>query len=82
MRNSRRSSTPTACAGLCREVLSSIATRGAALAGDNLARAKALAVAKDRLRSKWGGIRIVGIHTSGNGHYRVATTCRSKRWSS
>jgi len=47
------------------------ATRGAALAGDNLARAKALAVAKDRLRGKWGGIRIVGIHTSGNGHYRV-----------
>jgi starch phosphorylase len=47
------------------------ATRGAVMGADSLARAKALAHAKDRLRSKWGGIRIAGIHTSGNGHYRV-----------
>jgi starch phosphorylase len=47
------------------------AQRGAVLAADGLARAKGLAKAKDRLRGKWGGIRIVGVHTSGNGHYRV-----------
>jgi starch phosphorylase len=47
------------------------ATRGEALAADGLARAKALAKAKDRLRGKWGAVKIVGVHTSGNGHYRV-----------
>ena len=31
----------------------------------------ALAHAKDFLRHKWGGIRIVGMHTTGNGHYKV-----------
>jgi glycogen phosphorylase len=47
------------------------AIRGQALAADNSARAKALAHNKDHLRSKWTGIKVVGIHTSGNGHYRV-----------
>jgi glycogen phosphorylase len=47
------------------------ATRGAALAADGMARAKALAHAKESLRHRWGGIKIVGVHTSGNGHYRV-----------
>jgi len=47
------------------------AVRGTALGADSLARAKALAKSKDRLRGKWGGIKIVGVHTSGNGHYRV-----------
>jgi starch phosphorylase len=45
--------------------------RGTALSADGSARAKALAKAKDRLRGKWGAIKIVGVHTSGNGHYRV-----------
>jgi glycogen phosphorylase len=47
------------------------AKRGAILSADGLARAKALAKSLDRLRGKWGGIKIVGVHTSGNGHYRV-----------
>ncbi len=45
--------------------------RGETLAADNLARAATLAHAKDKLRQKWGGIRIVGVHTTGNGHYKV-----------
>jgi len=45
--------------------------RGQALAGDGLARAVALAATKDQLRKKWGGIKVVGVHTSGNGHYKV-----------
>jgi glycogen phosphorylase len=47
------------------------ARRGAVLGADSLLRAKALAHAKDHLRGRWGGIKIVGVHTSGNGHYRV-----------
>ncbi|MGH7177437.1 MAG: alpha-glucan family phosphorylase [Tepidisphaeraceae bacterium] len=45
--------------------------RGRELGADGLARAVALAHTKDSLRSKWGGIKIVGVHTSGNGHYKV-----------
>jgi starch phosphorylase len=45
--------------------------RGVALAADNLGRATNLAHVKDRLRQKWGGIKIVGVHTTGNGHYKV-----------
>ncbi len=45
--------------------------RGAELANDELKRAVALAHAKDQLRHRWGGIKIVAVHTSGNGHYRV-----------
>jgi starch phosphorylase len=41
------------------------------LAGDNLARAVQLARAKETLRQKWNDIKIVGVHTSGNGHYKV-----------
>ncbi len=48
--------------------------RGAALAADGLKRGIALAQAKDDYHHKWGGIKIVGIHTSGNGHYRVGET--------
>jgi len=47
------------------------ATRGQAMLADGMARGKALAREMDRLRAKWAGIKIVGIHTSGNGHYRV-----------
>jgi starch phosphorylase len=45
--------------------------RGLDLSEQNLKRAVALAHAKDQYRAKWGGIRIVGVHTSGNGHYKV-----------
>jgi glycogen phosphorylase len=45
--------------------------RGTMLLADNLARSIALAHAKVRLRGKWGGIRIVSVHTTGTGHYSV-----------
>jgi starch phosphorylase len=45
--------------------------RGEMLAADDLSRAANLAHAKDFLRHKWGGIRVVGMHTTGNGHYKV-----------
>lgn len=45
--------------------------RGQNLGQDNLKRAIALAKVKDMYRAKWGGIRVVGVHTSGNGHYKV-----------
>jgi len=46
-------------------------TRGQALAADGLKRSVELAHFKDRIRAKWGAIRVVGVHTSGNGHYKV-----------
>ena len=46
-------------------------TRGGELAADGMARAIALAKSKDSLRHRWGGIKIVGVHTSGNGHFKV-----------
>ncbi len=45
--------------------------RGRKLSADGLSRSISLAKSKDRLRQKWGGIKIVGVHQSGNGHYRV-----------
>jgi len=45
--------------------------RGEMLGADGLARSIVLAGAKDGLRGKWGGIRIVAIQSSGNGHYKV-----------
>jgi starch phosphorylase len=45
--------------------------RGTALAADGMAKGVALAHAKDNLRHRWGGIKVVGVHTSGNGHYKV-----------
>ncbi|HZZ43596.1 MAG TPA: alpha-glucan family phosphorylase [Tepidisphaeraceae bacterium] len=47
------------------------AARGALLAADNLKRSIALAHSKDSLRSRWHGIRVVGVHTTGNGHFKV-----------
>ena len=47
------------------------ATRGKALSADGLTRGAALAHSKENLRHRWGGIKIVGVHTSGNGHYKV-----------
>ncbi len=47
-------------------------TRGTALAKDNLQRAIQLSHYKQMLpRGKWAGIKVVGVHTSGNGHYKV-----------
>ena len=45
--------------------------RGLELGKENLKRAIALAHTKDMYRAKWGGIKVVGVHTSGNGHYKV-----------
>jgi starch phosphorylase len=45
--------------------------RGQLLTAEGARRAIALAHAKDSLHHKWGGIKIVGVHTSGNGHYKV-----------
>src|SRR5581483_6995483 len=45
--------------------------RGAALAQDNLRGSIPLAHYKDALRAKWPNINVVGVHTSGNGHYKV-----------
>jgi starch phosphorylase len=45
--------------------------RGAGLQSDGLKRSIDLAHSKVRLREKWGGIKIVGVHASGNGHYKV-----------
>jgi glycogen phosphorylase len=48
--------------------------RGSQLAANELARAMALAKAKDSMRHRWHNIRIVGVHTSGNGHFKVGET--------
>ncbi len=45
--------------------------RGQALAEGGLKRAISLAHSKDALRARWGGIKLLGVHTSGNGHYKV-----------
>ncbi len=45
--------------------------RGRVLVADGMKRAIELAHAKDLLRNKWSGIKIVGVHTSGNGHFKV-----------
>jgi starch phosphorylase len=45
--------------------------RGQHMAGDGMARSVALAKAKESLRGRWRNIRIVGVHTSGNGHFKV-----------
>jgi starch phosphorylase len=47
------------------------AARGQDLAADGMKRGVQLAHLKDRLHQKWGAIRIVGVHASGNGHYKV-----------
>ncbi len=45
--------------------------RGQLLEANTLERATKLARYKDFLRAKWGGIKVLGVHTSGNGHYKV-----------
>jgi glycogen phosphorylase len=45
--------------------------RGRRLEANNLERSINLAKAKEMLRQRWGAIKIVGVHVTGNGHYRV-----------
>src|SRR5687768_6100383 len=45
--------------------------RGLQLAADGMAKSVELARAKDALRRKWANLKIVGVHTSGNGHFKV-----------
>jgi starch phosphorylase len=45
--------------------------RGVDLAGDGMQKSVDLARAKEMLRRKWPGLKIVGVHTSGNGHFKV-----------
>ncbi len=45
--------------------------RGLKLLAGDFKGAIALAHHKEKLRSMWERIRVVGIHTSGNGHYKV-----------
>ncbi len=45
--------------------------RGDLLAEDAMARGVKLWHTKASLRAKWGGIKVLGLHTSGNGHYKV-----------
>lgn len=45
--------------------------RGTALETEGMKRSIELAHAKDKLRQRWGGIRVVGVHSSGNGHFKV-----------
>jgi starch phosphorylase len=47
------------------------ATRGTTLTADGMERSRQLAHLKDRLHQKWGSIKVVGVHASGNGHYKV-----------
>ena len=49
-------------------------TRGETLSENGMTRAVALAHTKDSLRGRWRNIRIVGVHTSGNGHFKVGDT--------
>jgi len=48
--------------------------RGTALAADKMTRAISLATYKDSLRQQWPGIKIVSVHPSGNGHFKVGET--------
>jgi starch phosphorylase len=45
--------------------------RGERLGADNLRRSIALAKTKDELREKWSAVRVVGVHASGNGNFKV-----------
>jgi starch phosphorylase len=45
--------------------------RGLYMAQNGMQRAMELARSKDGYRHRWGGVKVVGVHTSGNGHYKV-----------
>jgi starch phosphorylase len=48
--------------------------RGANLFANGMSRAVGLAKKKDLLRTRWSGIKVVGVHATGNGHYKVGET--------
>ena len=48
--------------------------RGVKLSANSLARAAELAHAKQRFRQMWRGIKIVGVHNTGAGHFKVGET--------
>ena len=50
--------------------------RGQDLAADGLKRAIELAHMKDRLRHKWGGVKVVGVHANGNGNFKVGDSLK------
>ena len=56
-----------------REVLHPRARRAARCSPrDSMARSRrSWRTRRTRSASKWGGIKVVGVHTSGNGHYKV-----------
>ncbi len=47
------------------------AKRGDMMKAEGLKKSIELSHVKDRLRAKWGGVKVVGVHTSGNGHFKV-----------
>jgi starch phosphorylase len=49
-------------------------TRGALLGAAGLERSIHLARTKDYLRQHWGGVKVIGVHTSGNGNFKVGDT--------
>ncbi len=48
--------------------------RGLTLASEGFKRSLALSLEKDKLRRLWNAIRVVGVHSSGNGHFKVGQT--------
>jgi starch phosphorylase len=48
--------------------------RGDAMRADKMARSIALARKKDMLHAKWGGVKVVGVHAAGDGHFKVGQT--------
>jgi starch phosphorylase len=48
--------------------------RGLLLSQENLSRAVKLAHAKQDMRNRWGNIKVIGVHTTGNGHYKIGDT--------
>jgi starch phosphorylase len=46
-------------------------TRGQKLFANGLERSASLAHLKEQLRHKWGGVRVVGVHTNGNANFKV-----------
>jgi starch phosphorylase len=48
--------------------------RGEVLLANGKARAISLAKAKESMRHRWNAIKVVAVHTSGNGHFKVGET--------
>ncbi len=50
--------------------------RGEGLSANNLQRSIELAHTKDHLRHQWGGVKVVGVHSSGNGNFKVGDSVK------